>query len=192
MINIDQPHLINVYNSTMGGVDRADQNIGAYRIQIRTKKWWWPLFAFYVDASVQNAWLLYRHTPAARSQPMDQLAFKRAIVHVFLLRYKQDRAVGRPLTGRGPCISKRVPDEIRRDKAGHYFELDRHREDVVFGQSGMLPGARLIACKLARLNHQDPHSNAHGSHLTANKVPNSRERSRFRGIEESDGTTEAQ
>ncbi|GFR76880.1 hypothetical protein ElyMa_002224500 [Elysia marginata] len=54
----------------------------------------------------------------------------------------------------------------------------------------MLPGARLVACKLARLNHQDPRSNAHGSHLTANKVPNSRERSRFRGIEESDRTTE--
>ncbi|GFR84265.1 hypothetical protein ElyMa_004146500 [Elysia marginata] len=54
----------------------------------------------------------------------------------------------------------------------------------------MLPGARLVACKLARLNHQDPRSNAHGSHLTANKVPNSRERSRFRGIEESGRTTE--
>ncbi|GFS06234.1 hypothetical protein ElyMa_002960300 [Elysia marginata] len=54
----------------------------------------------------------------------------------------------------------------------------------------MLPCARLVACRLARLNHQDPRSNAHGSHLTANKVPNSRERSRFRGIEESDGTTE--
>ncbi|GFR66932.1 LOW QUALITY PROTEIN: hypothetical protein ElyMa_000240500 [Elysia marginata] len=54
----------------------------------------------------------------------------------------------------------------------------------------MLPGARLIACRLARLNHQDPRSNAHGSHLTANKVPNSRERSRFRGIEESDRMTE--
>ncbi|GFS27712.1 PiggyBac transposable element-derived protein 3 [Elysia marginata] len=124
MINIDQPHLINVYNSIMGGVDRADQNIGAYQIQIRMKKWWWPLFAFYVDASMQNAWLLYRQTSAARSQPMDQLAFKRAIVHVFLLRYKQDRVVGRPFTGRGPCtcISKRVPDEIRRDKVGHYLE----------------------------------------------------------------------
>ncbi|GFR88783.1 hypothetical protein ElyMa_002526900 [Elysia marginata] len=55
----------------------------------------------------------------------------------------------------------------------------------------MLPGARLVACKLARLNHQDPRSNAHGSHLTANKVPNSGDRIRFRGIEESDGTTEA-
>ncbi|GFR91771.1 hypothetical protein ElyMa_000852000 [Elysia marginata] len=54
----------------------------------------------------------------------------------------------------------------------------------------MLPGAHLVACKLARLNHQDPHSNSHESHLTANKVPNSWERSRFRGIEESDRTKE--
>ncbi|GFR75860.1 hypothetical protein ElyMa_002198300 [Elysia marginata] len=54
----------------------------------------------------------------------------------------------------------------------------------------MLPGAGLVACKLARINHQDPLSNAHRSHLTANKVPKSQERSRFRGIEESDRTTE--
>ncbi|GFR76769.1 hypothetical protein ElyMa_002221400 [Elysia marginata] len=51
----------------------------------------------------------------------------------------------------------------------------------------MLPGVRLVACRLARLNHQDPRSNAHGSHLTANKVPNSRERSRFRGIKSQTG-----
>ncbi|GFR60314.1 hypothetical protein ElyMa_000075800 [Elysia marginata] len=54
----------------------------------------------------------------------------------------------------------------------------------------MLMGARPNSRRQTNLNHQDPHPAAHGSHLTANKVPNSRERSRFRGIEESDGTTE--
>ncbi|GFR66783.1 hypothetical protein ElyMa_000236100 [Elysia marginata] len=58
------------------------------------------------------------------------------------------------------------------------------------GQSGMLMGARPNSCRQTHLNHQNPHPAAHGSHLTANKVPNSRERSRFRGIEESDRTTE--
>ncbi|GFR94325.1 hypothetical protein ElyMa_000916100 [Elysia marginata] len=51
-------------------------------------------------------------------------------------------------------------------------------------------GARPNSCRQTHLNHQDFHPAAHGSHLTANKVPNSRERSRFRGIEESDRTTE--
>ncbi|GFS02139.1 hypothetical protein ElyMa_002856300 [Elysia marginata] len=51
-------------------------------------------------------------------------------------------------------------------------------------------GARQFARRLTRLSHQNSCPSAHGSHLTANKVPNRRERSRFRGIEESDRTTE--
>ena len=43
-VEIDQPNSISDYNKTMGGVDRMDQNIGAYMINIRSKKWWWPLF----------------------------------------------------------------------------------------------------------------------------------------------------
>ena len=37
-VEIDQPNSISVYNKTMGGIDRMDQNIGAYMIN---KKWWW-------------------------------------------------------------------------------------------------------------------------------------------------------
>ncbi|GFR70040.1 hypothetical protein ElyMa_003774500 [Elysia marginata] len=54
----------------------------------------------------------------------------------------------------------------------------------------MLMGARPNSRRQTHFNHQDPHPASHGSHLKANKVPNSRERSRFRGIEESDRTTE--
>ena len=39
-VEIDQPNSISVYNKTMGGVDRMDQNMGAYMINIRSKKWW--------------------------------------------------------------------------------------------------------------------------------------------------------
>ena len=44
----------------MGGVDRMDQNIAAYMINFRSKKWWWPLFRFVVDVAVNNSFLLYR------------------------------------------------------------------------------------------------------------------------------------
>ena len=59
-VEIDQPNSISAYNKTMGGVDRTDQNIGAYMINIRSKKWWWPLFRFCVDLAVNNAFQLYR------------------------------------------------------------------------------------------------------------------------------------
>jgi hypothetical protein len=120
-ISIDQPNLINVYNQTMGGVDRADQNIGAYRIQMRSKKWWWPFFAFYLDASMQNAWLLYRKTEGCARLPLDQLGFRRSVVQVLLMRHKQERQIGRPIQGRARPIERRVPDEIRRDGINHHL-----------------------------------------------------------------------
>ena len=39
-VEIDQPNAISFYNKTMGGVDRMDQNNGAYMINIRNKKGW--------------------------------------------------------------------------------------------------------------------------------------------------------
>ena len=62
-VEIDQPNSISVYNKTMGGVDRMDQNTGAYMINIGSKKWWWPLFRFRVDLAVNNAFQLYRLQP---------------------------------------------------------------------------------------------------------------------------------
>ena len=39
-VETDQPNAISFSNKTMYGVDRMDQNIGAYMINIRNKKWW--------------------------------------------------------------------------------------------------------------------------------------------------------
>jgi len=39
----------------MGGTDRMDENIAMYRIGIRGKKWWWPLFTWLLDAAIHNA-----------------------------------------------------------------------------------------------------------------------------------------
>lgn len=38
------PHVIKEYNACMGGVDLHDNAIANFRIGIRGKKWWWPLF----------------------------------------------------------------------------------------------------------------------------------------------------
>ena len=45
---------------SIGGFERMDQNISAHMINLRTKKWWWPLFRFVVDAAVNNAYQTYR------------------------------------------------------------------------------------------------------------------------------------
>ena len=67
-VEIDQPNSISVYNKTMGGIDRMDQNIGAYMIKIRSKKWRWPLFRFCVDLAVNNAFQLYHLQPLQKEK----------------------------------------------------------------------------------------------------------------------------
>ena len=49
-----------LYNKGMGGVDRLDQNISSYMIGHCSKKWWWPVYYFCLDLSVNNAYQLYR------------------------------------------------------------------------------------------------------------------------------------
>ena len=83
-IQVSIPHVIDVYNQYMGGTDQMDQNINAYRIAVRGKKWWWPLFTWLFDVAVQNAWLL----PRCTGKDMDQLTFRRDIVMAYLLRYQ--------------------------------------------------------------------------------------------------------
>ena len=72
------------YNQAMGDVDRMVHNVDKYRSFIRSKKWWWPLFAFYVDVSIQQAQHLYRATPAAETKPLELLAVRRSIARVYL------------------------------------------------------------------------------------------------------------
>ena len=112
---IDQPDINRQYNATMGGVDRADQNINKYRISMRTKKWWWPFFAHTVEMALQNAWLLYRKYNA--SEPLDLLAFRRKIVQEYLQ------------VGTLPCLPRDHPaisqfslvsNKTRLDQKGHF------------------------------------------------------------------------
>ena len=59
-IDVDRPYIVERYNKTMNGTDRQDQHVNNYRSGIRGKKWWISLFAWLVDESIQNAWLLSR------------------------------------------------------------------------------------------------------------------------------------
>ena len=88
-VNIEQTNIINQYNISMGAVDRMDQNISACMINLRTKKWWWPLFRFAVVA-VNNAYQIYRQS---RLNPgeyrLDVLGFCRAIIEAYYSLYRK-------------------------------------------------------------------------------------------------------
>ena len=64
----------------MGGVD---ENISLYRIGIRGKKWYFPLFCYLLNVCVNNAWLFTR----AGDYFDDMLAFTHSIVQCWLTKY---------------------------------------------------------------------------------------------------------
>lgn len=98
IVNVPRPDLTMQYNKNMGGTDQMDNNISwlvillilfipvilhiffSYRIGVRSKKWYWPIFTYLIDAAIQNAWTLYRKS----GRKISQLDFRRNIVQVKL------------------------------------------------------------------------------------------------------------
>lgn len=116
VIQVTRPHMIGEYNRYMGGTDLMDENISMYRVGIRGKKWWWPLFTWLLDVSVHNAWVVKKNT----GDSMPQLEFRRRLVQTYLTRYKvPPKMPGRPSTSRGANADNRVADEIRLDGRDH-------------------------------------------------------------------------
>ena len=116
VIDVQQPNVFSKYNKCMGGTDQMDQNINNYRISIRGKKWWWPIFTWFVDAAIQNAWLLSQKTNQAKSQ----INFRRSIVQTYLKKYgKTSKGGGRPKISEESSINSRVSDGLRLDTLQH-------------------------------------------------------------------------
>lgn len=85
-VGIQQPLAFNNYNRHMGGVDLHDNGVANYRIGIRGKKWWWPLWVQCLDSAVVNAWKLHCFIAASKKvKPMSQLDFKNSVTKSLLL-----------------------------------------------------------------------------------------------------------
>ena len=81
-VTVSQPNLVASYNSHMGGVDLLDNFVAKYRVAVKGKKWWWPLFVNFIDVSLSNAWLLHRRVH--RDMQMDLLEFRRRVTIALL------------------------------------------------------------------------------------------------------------
>ena len=110
--------MVSQYNDFMGGVDCMDQNIDNYRMRVQSKKLWWPVFAFTIDASLHNAWQLYKK--GDNNSPLHYLRFTRRIVQFYLQKYGIPPAIpGRPAATKP--LEKRILSGIRFDYANHFL-----------------------------------------------------------------------
>lgn len=115
-ISVLRPLIIGEYNKYMGGTDLMDQNISTYRIGIRGKKWWWPIFTWLIDVCVNNAWILHKK----KMPNISQLQFRREIVKTLLVKYGTTPKVGgRPSTSISSVSCNRISDDVRYDGINH-------------------------------------------------------------------------
>lgn len=79
-IHVDRPAAFGKYNESMTETDRMDQNVANYRISIRSKKWYWPIFTWLIETCTHNAWQPRRSSGSG--QP--QLDFRRESVMTYI------------------------------------------------------------------------------------------------------------
>jgi len=117
LVTVSRPCLFTAYNQGMGGTDRMDENISLYRIAIRGKKWWWPIFAWILDTAIHNAWILAK----GAGSTIPQLEFRRQVAQTYLQRYgTMPKSAGRPSTSKASSQrDSRVSDDIRFDGRDH-------------------------------------------------------------------------
>ena len=128
------PKLVKDYNASMGGTDAMDQSISAYRIKIRNRKWYWPLFTYTIHVALYNSWLLHRQLPNTTTQ-LSFLSFIREIAKTYLKTYGSARArpgVKGTMLYKKSNVAKRVTDGVRFDKVGHSLESQGSRSRCAF------------------------------------------------------------
>ena len=115
-----------------------DQNVSKYRVGIRSKKWYWPLFVHLLCSperhfvhmslvlllhtlqrwfvhTLEVAVLLYKRSDAYTTEPLDLLNFRRLVVKVYLMR----NALPMPTALALPVV-QHIPDNVRLDGIGHF------------------------------------------------------------------------
>uniref|UniRef100_A0A8P4KED6 PiggyBac transposable element-derived protein domain-containing protein n=1 Tax=Dicentrarchus labrax TaxID=13489 RepID=A0A8P4KED6_DICLA len=97
MDKVRQPKCIQDYNTHMGGVDLHDQFVSRNRVNIRSKKWWWPCFNWALNSK-------------------DLLSFQRLVAQTLLLRHgtKPSRQ------GRRSSMAVAITDATRFDSFNHW------------------------------------------------------------------------
>ena len=103
---VDQPKVISEYSKGMGGVDLLDILLGSYRPNLRSKKWWWPLFSNALNIAVVAAFKIHKKAC------VDQLSH---LSHAEVMVRANHEAQRVRLDG--PTAS--VPGQIRLDGVNH-------------------------------------------------------------------------
>ena len=91
-VDIPCPDVVVAYNGGMGGVDLLDNMVARHRIQLRKKKWWFPIYSWSLNVCSVNAWRM-RQRMTGKKEPY--LPFLRELVVELLSKYGSQPHQGR-------------------------------------------------------------------------------------------------
>ena len=116
---LSKPVVINEYNYSMNGVDKADQFTVYYSFIRRSKKWWRKLFFWLVEVAIVNSYILYR---LSTQSPLTHLQYRRRLVDA-LASHHRITAPPRPHAGRPHAcpLNPTGGDPARLNKQPHYL-----------------------------------------------------------------------
>ena len=84
--------------------------MSTYRVRIRSKKWWWPFFTWAVNASMENAWNLFR---TVQKQKIGMLEFQKKVVMIILASF------GRNKPAKSLAFPRNVASNVKLDTKNH-------------------------------------------------------------------------
>ncbi|XP_055087231.1 piggyBac transposable element-derived protein 3-like [Periophthalmus magnuspinnatus] len=119
-VEVDRPHIVNVYNNNMGGVDLADMFAALYRIDIRPRRWYLRILFYLIDLSLVNGWLLYRRHLIQKQEKkyMPLLDFRAQVADALIKVGKQadfnSRKRGRTSLENAPEHHQAAPPPLQR------------------------------------------------------------------------------
>ena len=116
---VRQPHLINSYNTGMGGIDLVDCLLKAYRPTVRGKKWYWPLFVNLLSTAVVAAWKIHCQIGDKKITYID---FRRQVTPC-LLKIQQHRKIE-------SSVAAELPLDVHFDGVKHFLGPAKTKIDV--------------------------------------------------------------
>ncbi|XP_036928329.1 piggyBac transposable element-derived protein 3-like [Acanthopagrus latus] len=116
MDKVRQPKCIQDYSTQRGGVDLHDQCVSRYRVNIRSKKWWWPCFSWALSSAIGKQLVLLQSFRSWKSGEKDLLSFQRLLAQTLLLHYgtKPSRQ------GRRSLMAVAITDATRFNNLNHW------------------------------------------------------------------------
>ncbi|XP_030018215.1 piggyBac transposable element-derived protein 3-like isoform X4 [Sphaeramia orbicularis] len=97
------PAVIKSYSVNMSGIEKSDMLVHLFRTPMKSKRWYMQLFAFAIDVSLTNAWIMYKRD--CKALAMDAMSLKNFRIEVFRAASSQKPLVSRP---RGASISQGI------------------------------------------------------------------------------------